>query len=81
MNLQQLRYLCAVVDHGLNVSDAAAALRTSQPGISKQILQLEEELGIEVFVRRGRRLATLTPAGRIVVATARKALDGEGLVP
>lgn len=74
MNLQQLRYLCAVVDHGLNVSDAAAALRTSQPGISKQILQLEEELGIEVFVRRGRRLATLTPAGRIVVATARKAL-------
>jgi len=74
VNLQQLRYLCAVVDHGLNVSDAAAALRTSQPGISKQILQLEEELGIEVFVRRGRRLATLTPAGRIVVATARKAL-------
>lgn len=74
VNLQQIRYLCAVVDHGLNVSDAAAALRTSQPGISKQILQLERELGIEVFVRRGRRLATLTPAGRIVVATARKAL-------
>ena len=45
MNLQQLRYLCAVVDHGLNVSDAADALFTSQPGISKQIRQLEDELG------------------------------------
>ena len=45
MNLQQLRYLCAVVDHGLNVSDAAEALFTSQPGISKQIRQLEDELG------------------------------------
>ena len=46
MNLQQLRYLCAVVDHGLNVSDAAEALFTSQPGISKQIRQLEDELGL-----------------------------------
>jgi len=52
VNLQQLRYLCAVVDHGLNVSDAAAALYTSQPGISKQIRQLEDELGVEIFVRQ-----------------------------
>jgi LysR family cys regulon transcriptional activator len=74
MNLQQLRYLCAVVDHGLNVSDAAEALYTSQPGISKQIRQLEDELGVEVFVRQGKRLAQLTPAGAIVVATARRAL-------
>ena len=74
VNLQQLRYLCAVVDHGLNVSDAAAALFTSQPGISKQIRQLEDELGVEVFVRQGKRLAALTPAGTIVVATARRAL-------
>jgi LysR family cys regulon transcriptional activator len=59
MNLQQLRYLCAIVDHGLNVSDAAEALYTSQPGISKQVRQLEDEL---------------TPAGEIVVATARRAL-------
>ena len=42
MNLQQLRYLCAVADHGLNVSDAAAALFTSQPGVSKQVRQLED---------------------------------------
>ncbi|HEY3177811.1 MAG TPA: CysB family HTH-type transcriptional regulator [Casimicrobiaceae bacterium] len=74
MNLQQLKYLCAVVDHGLNVSDAAVALYTSQPGISKQIRQLEDELGLRVFVRQGKRLASLTPAGEIVVATARRAL-------
>ena len=74
MNLQQLKYLCAVVDHGLNVSDAAEALFTSQPGISKQIRQLEDELGLSVFVRQGKRLASLTPAGEIVVATARRAM-------
>jgi LysR family transcriptional regulator, cys regulon transcriptional activator len=74
VNLQQLRYLCAIVDHGLNVSDAAEGLHTSQPGISKQIRQLEEELGVRVFVRQGKRLASLTPAGEAVVATARRAL-------
>ena len=74
MNLQQLKYLCAVVDHGLNVSDAAVALYTSQPGISKQVRQLEDELGLRVFVRQGKRLTSLTPAGEIVVATARRAL-------
>jgi LysR family cys regulon transcriptional activator len=74
MNLQQLRYLCAIVDHGLNVSDAAEALFTSQPGISKQVRQLEDELGVQVFIRQGKRLASLTPAGEAVVATARRAL-------
>ena len=74
MNLQQLKYLCAVVDNGLNVSDAAEALYTSQPGISKQIRQLEDELGLRVFVRQGKRLTSLTPAGEVVVATARRAL-------
>lgn len=74
MNLQQLKYLCAVVDHGLNVSEAALALFTSQPGISKQIRLLEDELGLRVFVRQGKRLASLTPAGEVVVATARRAL-------
>jgi LysR family cys regulon transcriptional activator len=74
VNLQQIKYLCAVVDHGLNVSVAAEALFTSQPGISKQIRQLEDELGLSIFVRQGKRLASLTPAGVIVVATARRAL-------
>lgn len=58
----------------MNVSDAADALYTSQPGISKQIRQLEDELGLQIFVRQGKRLAALTPAGEIVVATARRAL-------
>jgi len=74
VNLQQLRYLCAVVDNGMNVSTAADALFTSQPGISKQIRLLEDELGLTVFVRQGKRLAALTPAGEIVVATARRAM-------
>src|SRR5947199_114018 len=72
MNLQQIRYLCAVVDNGMNVSEAAEALYTSQPGISKQIRQLEDELGLQIFVRQGKRLAALTPAGKIVLATARR---------
>ncbi|MEP7276025.1 MAG: CysB family HTH-type transcriptional regulator, partial [Betaproteobacteria bacterium] len=74
LNLQQLKYICAVADHGLNVSEAAEALHTSQPGISKQIRHLEDELGLKVFVRQGKRLASLTPAGEIVLATARRAL-------
>jgi LysR family transcriptional regulator, cys regulon transcriptional activator len=78
LNLQQLRYLCAIVDHGLNVSGAAEALHTSQPGVSKQVRQLEAELGVQVFVRQGKRLASLTPAGEAVVATARRALNEVG---
>jgi LysR family cys regulon transcriptional activator len=75
MNLQQLRYLCAIVDHGMNVSVAAEALFTSQPGISKQIRQLEEELGVPIFVRQGKRLAALTAGGEVIVATARRAVQ------
>jgi len=75
LNLQQIRYLCAVVDHGLNVSGAAEALFTSQPGISKQIRQLEDELGVPIFIRQGKRLTALTPGGEVIVATARRALQ------
>ncbi len=78
MNLQQLRYLCAVVDNGMNVSVAAEALYTSQPGISKQIRQLEEELGVPIFVRQGKRMAALTSGGEVIVATARRALQELG---
>ena len=74
MNLQQLRYLCAIVDNNLNVSDAAESLFTSQPGVSKQVRQLEDELGVRVFVRAGKRLASITPAGEAVVLAARRAL-------
>lgn len=74
MKLQQLRFLNAVVDHGLNITAAAEHLYTSQPGISKQIRLLEDELGMTLFVRRGKRLDALTPAGREVVTRAGRVL-------
>ena len=74
MNLQQLRYVSEVARRNLNVSEAAAALHTSQPGVSKQIRALEEELGVDVFVRQGRRLVAITDAGREIVATVDRIL-------
>lgn len=68
MNLQQFRYVTEVARRGLNVSEAAAALHTSQPGVSKQIRALEEELGAAIFVRQGRRFTAITDAGREIVA-------------
>lgn len=68
MNLQQLRYVSEVCRHKLNVSEASAALHTSQPGVSKQIRALEEELGTDIFVRQGRRFTAITDAGREIVA-------------
>ena len=75
MKLQQLRYLTEVVRRGLNVSEAASALHTSQPGVSKQIRALEEELGVQVFVRHGKRLVSITEPGRAVVAIAERILS------
>ena len=60
MKLQQLKYACEVARRDLNVSAAAEALFTSQPGLSRQIKSLEAELGIEIFVRRGKRLTGVT---------------------
>ena len=74
MKLQQLRCLTEVARRSLNVSEAAAALHTSQPGVSKQIRALEDELGIEVFVRHGKRLVAVTEPGRAVVAIAERIL-------
>jgi LysR family transcriptional regulator, cys regulon transcriptional activator len=67
MNLQQLRYVHEVARHGLNVSEAAEALFTSQPGVSKQIRQFEAELGVEIFARHGKRLVEITEPGRAVL--------------
>ena len=74
MKLQQLRYVCQVAKNGLNVSDAAETLHTSQPGISKQIRLLEDELGIEIFVRHGKRVVGLTEPGRAIVTIAERLL-------
>ena len=74
MKLQQLRYLVEVARRGLNVSEAAQALHTSQPGVSKQIRALEDELGVEVFERRGKRLTALTEPGKAVIEIAERVL-------
>ena len=70
MKLQQLRYIWEVAHHGLNVSATAQSLYTSQPGISKQIRLLEDELGVEVFSRSGKHLTRVTPAGERIIQTA-----------
>jgi len=74
MKLQQLRCLAEVARRGLNVSEAAEALHTSQPGVSKQIRALEDELGIEIFARHGKRLVQVTEPGKAVIAIAERIL-------
>ena len=74
MKLQQLRYLVEVARHGLNVSEAAEALHTSQPGVSKQIKLLEDELGVIVFERSGKRLTSVTEPGRAILDIAERIL-------
>jgi len=74
MKIQQLRYLTEIARRGLNVSEAAEALNTSQPGVSKQIRALEEELGIDVFVRHGKRLVAVTEPGKAAIAIAERIL-------
>jgi LysR family transcriptional regulator, cys regulon transcriptional activator len=67
MNLRQLRYISAVARHGLNVSATAESLYTSQPGVSKQIRLLEDELGVQIFERSGKHLTRITPAGQAII--------------
>ena len=74
MKLHQLRYLAAVAQSGLNITAAAQKLHTSQPGVSKQIKLLEDELGFQIFVRDGRNLTRVTPAGQQVIDRAIKIL-------
>jgi LysR family transcriptional regulator, cys regulon transcriptional activator len=74
VNLQQLRYLNEIVRRNLNISEAAAALYTSQPGVSKQVKLLEEELGVAIFVRHGKRIVALSEAGKNVYTIAQRIL-------
>jgi len=67
LNLQQLRFVQEAVRRQLNLTETAKALHTSQPGISKAILELEEELGIDIFVRHGKRLRRVTEPGELVL--------------
>jgi LysR family cys regulon transcriptional activator len=70
MKIQQLKYIREVVRHDLNVSATAESMFTSQPGVSKQIRMLEDELGLEVFARSGKHLTHVTPAGEKILEIA-----------
>lgn len=78
MKLQQLRYVWEVARHGLNISATAESLFTSQPGVSKQIRLLEDELGVQIFTRSGKHLTHITPAGQAIVEMAGRILQETG---
>lgn len=67
MNLHQLRFVREAVRQNFNLTDAAKALFTSQPGVSKAIIELEEELGVQIFRRHGKRIRGLTEPGRVIL--------------
>ena len=67
MNLHQFRFVQEAVRRNLNLTDTARALHTSQPGVSKAIIELEEELGVEIFARHGKRLKRVTEPGNHVL--------------
>ena len=80
MNFQQLRIIREAVRQGFNLTDVATALHTSQPGVSKHIKDIEDELGVEIFVRRGKRLLGLTGPGQDIVGVVeRMLLDAQNL--
>jgi DNA-binding transcriptional LysR family regulator len=74
MNFQQLRSLRETVRRGLNLTSAAEALHTSQPALSKQMRELEDELGVTLFLRHGKRYTQLTEAGERILAIADRLL-------
>jgi LysR family cys regulon transcriptional activator len=75
MKLQQLRYVCEIARHNLNLSRAAETLHTSQPGISRQVLALEDELGVKIFTRAGKRLVGITEPGKEILRIAQRVLS------
>ena len=80
MNFQQLRSVREAVRRGFNLTEVAQALHTSQPGVSRQIRELEDELGVEIFVRAGKRLTGLTQPGQAVLPWVERLLqDAESL--
>ena len=75
MQLHQLKYVREIVRSNLSISDAAKALKTSQPSVSSQLQQLEEELRLKIFERRGKRLVAITPLGETIVELAERVLQ------
>ena len=74
MNIHQLKAICEIVKQGLRMSTAAEALFTSKPGISRQVKEIEDEIGVRLFERRKNKIEALTPAGREIVAIAERIL-------
>ncbi|WP_085318338.1 CysB family HTH-type transcriptional regulator [Derxia lacustris] len=74
MNLHQLRYVREAVRQNFNLTAVANALYTSQPGVSKAIIEFEDELGFQIFVRRGKRIIGLTPPGEMVIGSVERVL-------
>ena len=75
MNFQQLRSVREAIRCHFNLTEAASALHTSQPGVSRQIRELEDELGVDIFVRTGKRLTGLTPPGATLIPIIERLLD------
>jgi LysR family transcriptional regulator, cys regulon transcriptional activator len=75
MKIQQLKYIWEVANHNLNITETAESLFTSQPGISKQIRMLEDELDVQIFQRNGKHLTEITPAGEVIIDMAGEILD------
>lgn len=75
MNLHQLRAICQVADCDMNITRAARALHTTQPGVSKQLSSLERELGVDIVLRQGNRIVAFTAAGEAILKTARRILN------
>src|SRR4051812_38731542 len=78
MTLQQLNYLCEIVNSGFNLSRAAKVLHTSQPGVSRYIKLLEQELGLELLVRNKKKIMGLTPGGSAIAQAARQIVSDVG---
>lgn len=75
MNLHQFRFVREAVRQNFNLTEAAKALFTSQPGVSKAIIELEDELGVDIFTRHGKRVRSLTEPGRIILVSVEKILQ------
>jgi len=75
MKINQLRSLVEIKKQGMNISAAAKAMFTSQPGISRQLKDLEQEIGVQIFVRKGKALAGITPIGEVIIQKSQEALN------
>ncbi len=75
MKLQQLRFVLAISQNDLNISNAAKHLYTSQPGVSRQLRLLEEELGINIYVRNGKQLVETTEQGKVLLEKFQSIMD------